>query len=338
MSLVDRIASEATAGVDTWNDLVDESPQGNIFCRTWWLEAVCPEGYDLVQVMRDGRIAAGMAVPWARTARGRSIRMPRLTQTLGPLLRPAGGIKYETRLSAEMELLRELVDRLPDCDEFSINCHHRLGNWLPFYWAGYSQTTRYTYVFDDLSDLGAIYDGMSAKTRNIIRKAEKTGITVAESDDLDSFLRLLSMTFSRQGMALPYTQELLRKLDRACLQHDARKILIARDKTGVAHAAIYLAYDAQCVYYLMQGTDPALRASGAALLAQWCAIRLASKLAPRYDFEGSMIESVEHVFRSFGAVQRPYFHIFRQSANPSLRDVAMAAYRYARSRLKRRAK
>lgn len=336
MSVAQRTLSPKTASADAWDALVDASPQGNLFCRRWWLDAVCSEGYELIEVEQNGQLAAGMALPWGPHGRRRSIRMPRLTQTLGPLLRPAEAQKYETRLSDEMELLRELVARIPSCHEFSINCHYRLDNWLPFYWAGYRQTTRYTYVLEDLGDLESVYRGMSAKTRNTIRKAEKAGIAVEESDDFDAFLRLLEMTFTRQEMPLPYSRALLRRLDLACQERNARKLLFARDAAGAPHAAIYLVHDPKCAYYLMQGTDPALRASGAPLLAQWRAIQLAASLSRRYDFEGSMIEGVEHVFRSFGAVQKPYSNIFRPSNEVSLRDVLSVGYRYLRSHFRRR--
>ena len=44
-------------------------------------------------------------------------------------------------------------------------------------------------------------------------------------------------------------------------------------------------------------------------LCLWEAIKFASTVTNKFDFEGSMIESVEKYFRSFGAVQKPYFTI-----------------------------
>jgi hypothetical protein len=39
----------------------------------------------------------------------------------------------------------------------------------------------------------------------------------------------------------------------------------------------------------------------------WEAIKFASTVTKRFDFEGSMIEPVERFFRAFGAKQTPYF-------------------------------
>ena len=44
-------------------------------------------------------------------------------------------------------------------------------------------------------------------------------------------------------------------------------------------------------------------------LCMWEAIKFASTVTKKFDFEGSMIESVERFFRAFGAVQKPYIHI-----------------------------
>jgi hypothetical protein len=41
----------------------------------------------------------------------------------------------------------------------------------------------------------------------------------------------------------------------------------------------------------------------------WEAIRLSSGVTRRFDFDGSMLEGVEHFIRRFGAVQKPYFSI-----------------------------
>ena len=59
----------------------------------------------------------------------------------------------------------------------------------------------------------------------------------------------------------------------------------------------------------MGGSDPNLRNSGAMSLCMWEAIKFASTKTKKFDFEGSMIESVERYFRAFGAEQKPYFHI-----------------------------
>jgi len=68
--------------------------------------------------------------------------------------------------------------------------------------------------------------------------------------------------------------------------------------------------DTSYAYYLLGGADPRLRSSGAQSLLFWEAIKLASRKNLKFDFEGSMIEPIERVFRAFGAVQVPYLQIY----------------------------
>ena len=63
-------------------------------------------------------------------------------------------------------------------------------------------------------------------------------------------------------------------------------------------------------------------------LALWEAIQFSSQVSRRFDFEGSMIESIERFFRAFGAREVPYFYVSRCSRRMrvllSARDMAKA--------------
>lgn len=114
-------------------------------------------------------------------------------------------------------------------------------------------------------------------------------------------------------MPLPYTRELVRRLDSACEAQNARRMFFAEDAQGRTHAAIYLVWDENSAYYLMGGGDPELRSSGASSLLLWEAIQFAATVSNKFDFEGSMGESIERFFRGFGARQVPYFYVRRMN-------------------------
>ena len=52
----------------------------------------------------------------------------------------------------------------------------------------------------------------------------------------------------------------------------------------------------------------------ASVVRELGSVRRVVLLAPAFDFEGSMIESVERFFRAFGGQQRPYFHVTKTSS------------------------
>jgi len=121
------------------------------------------------------------------------------------------------------------------------------------------------------------------------------------------------LTFKRQGLDLPYSRDVVRRLDAACIKHQARRMFFAEDAQGRIHAAKYVVWHKDSAYYLMGGSDPELRNSGADSLLTWEAIRFAATVAERFDFEGSMLEAIERGFRAFGGVQTSYFHVTRFS-------------------------
>lgn len=282
-----------------------------VFLQPWWLEAVAPGRHEYVLVRRGEEIACAM--PLVRDeAAGHNLVMPKLTQVLGPWLRPSSAANTR-KLASETSLLCELVESLPDFRSFRQNFHFQITNWLPFYWAGFRQTTRYTYVLPELTDLDRVWGNLAGNTRTDIRKAAKS-IEVSQTDDLDLFLEINARTFQRQGKSLPYSREYVGRIDDCLERRNARVILVARDRAGRPHAVLYLIWNEHSAYYLMGGADPDLRSSGAQKLLLWEAIRFAAGVTASFDFEGSMIRGVEASFRSFGAEQRPYFSINRPSA------------------------
>jgi lipid II:glycine glycyltransferase (peptidoglycan interpeptide bridge formation enzyme) len=72
-----------------------------------------------------------------------------------------------------------------------------------------------------------------------------------------------------------------------------------------------LVWDRHAAYFLAGGSDPELRTSGAAPLVVWHLIRFAAQRTNRFDFEGSVIEPVEHFFRGFGGKLVPVHRIMK---------------------------
>ena len=250
------------------------------------------------------------AWPILRSIEGAKQRvyMPPLTQKLGILFAPSSAKPAELQ-SANQSFTTELLERLGEVSEFTQNFHENFTDWLPFFWRGYSQSTRYTYVLEDISDPAQLWIGMRPHHRRYIRKAERLGIQIKDDLHLDQFVNLNRKTFGRQGLQQPVAHDIIYRVDQACAANACRKIFAAIDTLGRVHAAVYIAWAGKTAYYLMGGSEPELRASGAQFLALWESIKFASTVVSRFDFEGSMLPKVEPVFRGFGAIQRPYFVI-----------------------------
>lgn len=292
-----------------------------LFAQPWWLDATCgPTNWDVSIVMRNGQVVGALPYRVVKRYGFTQLTQPPLTQFLGPWMK-VDSQKQSTLASREKEILRDLLDALPKFDFYNQAWSPQMTNWLPFYWNGFSQTTRYTLRLEDLSAPEALWNDLQENARREVRKAEKRfKLTIDRDPSLDEFIKLNDLVFKRQEIATPYDETLVRTIDNACLQRSSRSIFLARDPHGQPHAGVYLVWDANSAYYLLGGSDPNLRTSGAMSFCMWEAIKFASTVTKSFDFEGSMIEPIERFFRSFGATQSPYHYVYK-ARSPILRIV-----------------
>jgi lipid II:glycine glycyltransferase (peptidoglycan interpeptide bridge formation enzyme) len=287
-----------------------------IFEESWWLDAVAPNTWDAVEIDKDGEVIARLPYVVKNKMGLTLLTMPKLTPLLGPWLQESTA-KYSKQLAQEKDLYGALIEKLPSYDYLVLNFHYSMTSWLPFYWHGFKQTTRYSYVLENIQDLDLVWAGFQENIRREIRKAQKK-VIVRKDLDVNKFLDINLLTFQRQGKNLPYSRELVQNLDAACDRHQARQMFFAEDPQGRIHAAIYIVWDRNSAYYLMGGGDPELRNSGATSLLMWEAIKFAATVTKKFDFEGSIVEPIERFFRAFGGRQIPYFQVSKTSQRMQL--------------------
>lgn len=307
-----RSASEVRFLLDEemplWDDLVHASPQGSVFYYSWWLNAV---GGDtrVLGCFQGGRLEAGMPLLSKKRWFWEACLMPQLTQTWGVVMAPMPGkeVSIASRQMGICQALAGHMRRYPIfMQAFSPNFH----NWLPFHWQGYKEKSGLTYVLEDLGDPDRMLGDMHQNTRNLIKKAQKNQIDVAECG-LEVLLDMSRKSFERQGDRLHYSPELLKNIYEQARAHEAGACFAARDPEGRVHGAALLVWDHHRAYYLVGGGDPNLRSSGASSLLLWHLILFAAQRSEVFDFEGSMVPGVEHSFRSFGARQQSYHIVYR---------------------------
>jgi len=280
-----------------------------VFLQYWWLDAVCgKECWDVVLVEKGGIVWGALPYYYIKTIVGLALVMPKLTQFIGPWIRYPQGQKYASRLSHEKEIMQRLIRKLPKYVVFKQNFHHSFTNWLPFYWEGFEQTTKYTYLISGGITKDVAWNMLSKDTRSRVRGAY-SDLEITESNSLRTFFEINKLTFKRKEIDIPYSFEFLEKIDEAVRRNNSGAILVAKDSKDKIYAACYLIWDKKEVFYLAGGFDPELKTSGAMSLLIWKAIQLALDQGKSFNFEGSMLESVEKFFRGFGSRQKRYFRI-----------------------------
>jgi lipid II:glycine glycyltransferase (peptidoglycan interpeptide bridge formation enzyme) len=281
-----------------------------IFFEDWWLEAVSEgNAWGKAQIIEQGKVVAIM--PWQikKLFGLRLILQPKLTQTLGPWFNiETDNIKYVRLLSKKIDLTSSLIKQLPKFHYLSMSFTPEFDNWLPFYWLGFTQTTRYTYRFDQINNVNSIIEGMKSNRRGDIQKAKKNKLQIVDTENIEIFIEVNNLTFKRNKIKKNYSDNFIRNLDIICQKKSARKIFLAVDESQKIHAATYLVFNRYCTYNLMSGFNPSFN-YGAMTYLMLEAIKFSSTVSERFDFEGSMLPGVENFYRDFGATQYPYFQI-----------------------------
>jgi hypothetical protein len=281
-----------------------------IYSRDWWLDCVCGEsGWGVLLYFRKKEVEAAM--PYYSPCRG-VISMPLYTQTMGIWFNPAFEDKrYSHDLFRKQTICGDFIMRLPAHGYFLQNFHYSFTDWLPFYWNGFRQTTRYTYVLPDIGNPDELWDGLSENIcRNIQKAKNNYQLTVRRNVPEDIFLKLNAQVYQKQSMK-PYHPEMLKKLIVLSKSRNQGDIWGAYDAENRLCAGVFVVWQKNCAYYIAGGNDTERRKSGGLALAMWTAINDLSERARSFDFEGSMLRGVEHFFREFGAFQKSYFAIER---------------------------
>ncbi|MBV6426444.1 MAG: hypothetical protein KIPDCIKN_00956 [Haliscomenobacter sp.] len=284
-----------------------EHPEMPVFFQDWYLDAVCTEGEWGAWVTPSGEKTDAVCPYFLKEKYGfRYITMPQFVKFMGPW--QSGPT---ASLSAHHVLLNKGIEALPSFHGFQQNMHYSQQNWLPFYWAGFRQETRYTYLLS-LEDLEQVFQEINRNMRRNILKAQKE-VRVELVNDPERFFPVSALSFQRKGLALPYSRNLFLRHDASLAEKNQRQIFFATDAQGRTHSAAYLIWDRKTAYYHLSGDDPERRQSGAGILLIWEAIRYAREELgiTRFDFEGSMLPEVEAIRRQFGARQQPYFYIWK---------------------------
>lgn len=284
-------------------------PEIPLFLQYDWMEIVAgPEQWDVAMVLAGNGIQAFMPYFKKRKLRFDTITVPPLTPYMGPWIHYPEGQKESTRLSYEKKLFDGLIAQLPKVDRFIQYFHPKVTNWLPFYWKGYGQSTRYTYILDDISSIDRLHKNLDSNARREINKAKKV-LTVVDADEVSTLHTLKMEDYRSKGEKTPYSQAYFQRVFQKLSERNSCKVWIAKDDKGNPVSSLMLVWDESCAYYLAGATDPGNRNIGAMSLLMWTAILFSSSVARSFNFEGSMTESIERFFRSFGAVQTPYFEI-----------------------------
>jgi hypothetical protein len=278
-----------------------------VFEQPWWLDVVAPNAWKEILVEEDSEVIAR----WPIVIKRFGIGMPEMTQTLGFWLSDKV-LKSDPFYNKRKKITNLLIEQLPRNKRINMMLNHNVDYFLPLYWKHFVISPHISYRINDLTDLNKIHQRFLRRVRETIKSANNN-VIIKTIDDIEILLDLLDKTFRLQNRRNPISKELIRNIYSSSKKFNAGKLLYAIGKDGNIHSGSFFLYDENVCYYLISGTDPKFKSSGANSLLTWEGIKFASTVSKSFDFEGSMIEGIENFLRQFGGTPVVFYQIRRQN-------------------------
>lgn len=310
----------------SWSTGIEDSLP--IFLRPWWLDAVClPDHWDVCLAFNKEQKIIGVLPHYQFVKRGiRVTGMPFLTPYMGIHLQYPSGQKLNSRYDFEKSVLDQMISQLPHTPYLQQKFFPNLTYGLPFFWKGYRLDWRYTYHLSLRQSEQALWEQMEGSARTQLLKTLKL-VTVSKSDDTRVAYDLVGKTFHKQGLQTPYSLDQFQRLYAAVKAHHTGDIYLARlatDDTPVA--CMFMVKDQDMVYNLVLGRDQHLDPGGSIHGILWTCIQEHIGRHETFDFEGSMLEGPERMFRSFGSTRIPVLQVTKYGSRVWKAMFALAGY------------
>lgn len=161
----------------------------------------------------------------------------------------------------------------------------------------------------------ALWAGLEVRCRNAVRKAQKSGVEVAEAaaleEWLEPYLELSRGVYLRQEKEPPFTRDYFCQLWRSFYDNGDLTVLLARYEGKIIAGAIF-PRDRQVAYYLDGVSDRAYNKVVPNNLLQWEFLKKAlNDGIAVYDMVGANIPSIAQFKKSFGSTEYAYLYAYR---------------------------
>lgn len=301
-----------------WDAFVSSSPQGNVFCRSAFLDALGID-YDTWLLQEGGRALVGAVL--LKDKQGGVLAAPYPFSMYHGVLLDEGLVsaqphhRYKEGLEITASLLEELerhYSRLSFC------LHPGFDDLRAFSWFHYHRRElgmfniglNYTGIIDlRTPNFEAYLATIRSCKRREYRLALKNGLTAETSNDLAALENLYRMTFERQG-ATKSSEELrlVHAIAQAAIAQGFGELLLVRLPDGEVASATLFLHDEHTGYYLIGANHPDYRNAYSGVFAfVESSRRCHARGLKQIDVCGINSPNRGDFKTSFNAVPIPYF-------------------------------
>lgn len=210
--------------------------------------------------------------------------------------------------------MQAFAQQMPRAARTMLHLAPHSGSWLPFYWAGFQQTTRYTYQIDLRRPEEKLWSDVARKQRQLIRRGQKDTFVKENGPWMEDVYRGLRATLSRHKVPVPLSATQWQQLTAWLLAEGRGRLYSALPAGGEPTGHVLLVWDDRTAYFLVS-TAPQGRMSDNFTMPTlvWHVVQAAKAGGCQtFDFEGSMLQGVSRFFRSFGALPVAYHRLTKQ--------------------------
>ena len=306
-----------------WDEFVSASPQGNLFCQTWFLDTL-QKKYELLIVCKGESILMGAIITKDEDAQ----------PTLKPFMyqglligSSVAKLAVHKRVKKVLELVEFLLAKIEiKYRQICFSLHPSFKDLRSFQWHNYHEPEKGEFKIDlnytgilslhSLESVEQILMGARTVRRQEYRKCLKEGFTIEESDDIKVLDVLHSQTFERQGIGRSSGEKFMATtLAKKAISLGFGRLIICRDSSGSPASASLFLFDNKTGYYLIGANDPEFRKYGTGSYVMFEQIRRCLEQGlSQVDFIGINSPMRGDFKTSFGAVPVPYYTVMLESS------------------------
>jgi hypothetical protein len=291
---------------EAWDRCVNESPNGNIYSLSTYLNIVAPAWEGLV-IEESKEYLGVMAIPqFKKFNLMRFVREPYWVNQLGLIHRhQRHEIEFENVLQCIFERNSLLVNYPLSIDNL---------RFLPVLESISERDARCTfqtyhsYHLKLSAQYNQIVDNFADDRKQNLKKAMRNNLSFTETDDLETLIKMFSENIAPRiyGGVLPHQYELLRKLYRDLQAQRLCKIYQVADVTGKPiTSSLFYFYKNQVIKFLSAPTTLGRKLHGDTFLMAEVIKRFAGE-DRILDFERASSEGINNYKESFGSEKVSY--------------------------------
>ena len=281
-----------------YKKFIEDTPSAPIFFQDWWLDRVAGvKGWDAVVCLKNNKIYG--VWPYSKKTKMflKILASPCFTQFLGPLIiSDVNKSEYQQRKN-NREILSLLLKEIPNSDIFLQNFSPDFYDFLPLIWYGFETKIRFTYKILN-ANIDEVHKKFSPDIKRRIKLCLSQKMEIKKGFDAKLLFKLVETTLNQSKKKIGIDIKDFELLIEDIEKHSSGFQLSAINESEAISSALFV-YDNKCLYYICSGVDIKYRSLGSINLILYEAIKFAMETGRNFDFEGSMIKSIENYFNGF---------------------------------------